>query len=216
MSLHPTAIVFVLLGFVLLRNLRGFLTFLQPGSVRYLPMAGVGEADVIDPALRRTFREVEELGFAHLGKVLEKRPFSRDVEQHVFAGPSGAEWAVVFAMGREAWMHVLTLLPQGTLVCTADHRAPSTENRAFVTGGLPGASPGEVLSAHRRRVKPLLGDERADGPRDLESYMRAARELRSRGPWKQEIRRRAIRPFLFASAALAWAALTLWKVLTAP
>lgn len=223
-------IVFALLAFVLVRNLRGFVLFLAPGRVRY---EALGEdVSTTDPALRTMFRELEELGFSPLGRVLESRPLSPKVEQSVFRSGDGRDMAMVFPRQREAWLSFVST-PADAVVWTADHVFPTQELGGFVTGGLPGASPQELLAAHRRRAARLekagsdavaqasggevalaegegVGEGESAGA--LAAYIDAAKRLQRRGPPKGELRRRSTRGFLFATAALAWAAMTAWKV----
>jgi hypothetical protein len=206
-----TWIIFALLTFVFVRNLRGFLLFLFPGRVRYDVVAQ--DVATTDPALRTMFRELEELGFSPVGRVVESRPLSPKVEQSVFANQAG-ELAMVFPRQREAWLSVVST-PGDVVVWTADHVFPSQEGRGFVTGGLPGASPQGVLAAHRRRAARPTGDAAAGSPRlgdgALKAYIDAATLLHGRGPSKGEVRRGATRGFFFAAAALGWGAMTAWK-----
>jgi len=202
------ALVFALLGLVLLRNLRGFVRFLFPGAVRYRILGRDGE--VMDPAVRLMGRELAELGFVPVGRVAQRRPLSSDVEQSIYANEAKGDWAVVFPRGRDAWLYFLTEPRPGTFVLTADHSFPSSQRGAFRTGGLPNAAPRDVYAAHRRVVETEDG---APSARSLEAFVDLGRRFFARGPGAGAVRRRSMREFLFASAALLWGVLTLWQLL---
>lgn len=203
-------LIFGLLGLVVLRNLRGFVHFLRPGAV-HLQILG-GEAELGDPAVRLVGRELAGLGFAPVGRVAERRPLARAVEQTIYAHEAKGDFAVVFPVGREAWLYFLSEPRAGSFVATADHRFPSAQGEAYVTGGLPNASPSDVYAAHRRQVE-RVGAAEPKASLQIGAYVDAARRFLARGPGRHELRRRSMRGFLFASAALVWGAMTLWQIL---
>lgn len=203
-------LIFGLLGLVVLRNLRGFVHFLVPGAVRYRILAREGE--IMDPAVRIMGRDLAEMGFVPAGRVSQQRPLAPAVEQGVYTNEANGDYAVVFPVGREAWLYFLTEPRPGAFVLTADHRFPSSQRASFRTGGLPDASPKEVYAAHRRQVD--RGEAGSGAAIGLESFVDIGRRFFSKGPGAGDLRRRSMRGFLFASAALVWGALSLWQILT--
>lgn len=201
-------LIFGLLSLVVARNLRGFVHFLAPGALRI--RARPGDADLDEPAVRQMGRELAELGFSPLGTVTQKRPLSRSILQRVHANEAG-DYGVIFPVGREAWLYFLSEPREGSFVLTADHRFPSSQRTDFHTGGLPNASPEEVYKAHRRQVD-RLGAAGAGAAPDLAAYMEGAGRFFAKGPGREDLRRRSMRGFLFASAALVWGAMTCWQL----
>ncbi len=207
---------FAMVLFLLWRNLPGALLFLAPKLVRVrtegtpASVEGAGHGT----AIRQMLEEVEALGFAPLGLKWEQKPLGRRQKEFVFASTQERAWAGVMPVGNEAWLYFFTPLALGGAVITADFRWPSSDEPDYLAGGLPAATPTEVLAAHRRRIKGV--EEQGLGL--AERFDLAARELAARafyagGPGAREARRRELPHLLFAGTGLAWLGLLGYTVL---
>lgn len=171
----PILVSLALAALILWRNLPGALLFLWPGLVR----ARAAAED--DPRLdRELFAQMQEelapLGFVRLGVHLESAPLRRAALQYDFVSPAEATFATAFMAGRDARLYLITALGDGAIVLTADHARIGVDRPDYLAGGIPGASPEELLAAHRRRVERLVsaGHQRLAGL-DFEARVALAR-----------------------------------------
>src|SRR5690606_3225665 len=97
----------------------------------------------------------------------------------------------------------------GATVITADYHWPSVEEPDYLAGGLPGASPQEILNTHKRRVQRFLDEGRTlDERYTLEARAEACEAFYGRGPGRREVRRREIKGLMFTAAAVIVVVLT--------
>lgn len=207
---------FALVLFLLWRNLPGALLFVAPKLVRVrtegTPESVEGSAH--GSAIRQMLEDVEALGFAPLGIKWERKPLGRGQKEFVFASEEERAWAGVMPVGNEAWLYFFTPLALGGAVITADFKWPSAEDPDYLAGGLPAATPTEVLAAHRRRIRSLQEKGLAVAERfDLPAREQAARAFYAGGPGAREARRRELPHLLFAGTGLAWLGLLGYTVL---
>jgi hypothetical protein len=79
------------------------------------------------------------------------------------------------------------------------------EERGYLAGGLPGASPLELLNTHRRRVQRLVEEGHPPDERlTLAARQEAGLAFYARGPGRREVRRRELKGLLFTAIALTW------------
>lgn len=181
------------------------LRFLAPAAVRVEPDAPAGQAPLPD-ALAPVGAALEALGFRPLGTHEEQSPLRRPVRAWDWALAA----APVYATLREGTgLELVTPLPGGGGVVTADRRRPVLDAPGLRTGGLPHAAPERLLRAHLRRCEGL-----APPPLDasLDGRVDAARAW-YRGPGRRDVRRQQLRGLLLCLAALLVLAVALAAVL---
>lgn len=209
MSGNPLVILApaALLCFLLYRNLPGALLFVRPALTRVRVLGG--PAEVVPTghgsAIAQMLQDVAELGFEPLGVKWEQKPLGMKQKEFVFGSAAEHSYAGVMPVTNEAWLYFFTPFEGGATVITADFKWPAADERDYLAGGLPAATPTEVLNAHRRRVQRLI----AGGHKPIEPLTLAAREAScvafyASGPGKRETRRRELVRLVFTGAALVY------------
>ncbi len=196
----------LLVAFLLVRNLPGALIFVRPAWIRARREAG---PEAVTPhghgvAVAEMLDAVEDLGFAPLGVLREKRPLGPAQKEFSYGNEAEHAFAAVLPVRDEAWLFFFSAFEGGRAVVTADFRWPATERDDYLAGGLPAATPTEVWNAHRRRVARMVetGARPITGL-SLERREEVAREFYRTGPGRREARRRETRAFMFSVFALA-------------
>lgn len=154
MSLESVLLTLLLGGVVLWRNLPGALLCLSPALVR-VRKGSLEDPRVDHGVLCAMEEELGAIGFEPIGVHFEQAPLRRAVLHYDFASPEEATFASAFFEGRYARLYLLTEFEDGALVLTADHVRAGIEREGYLAGGIPGATPEELLAAHRRRVERL-------------------------------------------------------------
>lgn len=212
MSVSLQLVVFFgLVGFLFWRNLPGALLFVRPGWIRCRVAGGVEAMGQLagGPAMREMIDAVEDLGFAPVGVLEERRPLARTRRELVYANPEARAYAVIAPVGNEAWLQFVTPFSGDATVITADFHWPSVEEPGYLAGGLPGASPVEILNTHKRRVQRLVDEGRAlDGRYTLEARAESCTAYYGRGPGRREVRRREVKGLMFTTALVVVVVLT--------
>lgn len=185
------ALTLALAAFILWRNLPGSLWCLWPGLVRIRRAPGPSAEDEAgdEAAFDAMEQDLAPLGFQRLGVHLEKPPLRRATRVYDFVSPAEATFASAVLERGGGRLYLLTPFTGGAFVLTADHRRPGTEKPSrYLGGGLPGASPEQVLAAHRRRVERMREAGLVAGA-DLSFDGR----IRAGEQWFQGVGRREIR-----------------------
>ncbi|MGI5864872.1 MAG: hypothetical protein ACOX6T_22870 [Myxococcales bacterium] len=205
----------LLLGFVLWRNLPGALLCLKPGLTR----ARKGSEDdkgVDDSLFEQMSAELAPLGFQRLGVHYEKAPLRRALLSYDFVHPAEQAFGSAFRYGKHVRFYLLTPFRKGGFVLTADHKRYGSERDGYLVGGVPGATPEQLLAAHRRRVARLKeqGFE-LEGELSLDARVEAASRWFA-GAGVREIRLRHMNAFLIFGIGLVLVAAILVGVARSP
>lgn len=186
---------------MLWRNLPRALLFLWPG------LAGARRLDETSPLVDFSlFEEVERvvtpLGFARLGAHAEIHPLRRPSATYDFLLSGEPVWGSAWRQGSEVRFALVTAFQGGGMVVTADHKRLGIDRPPYLAGGLPEASPEQLLAAHRRRVERLrqMGLSPVSDL-TLDARVAAARAF-YRGPGAREVRLGAANAFILSSMAL--------------
>lgn len=137
-------------------NLWRALLFFRPTSVRVLADAPPG-AEGVPGALEGPHEALLKLGFSPLGTHLEHPLLGDALSLYDYALPGEKTFASLFA-DRHGEPRLLLLSPAkgGGFVLTADHRRVAREVKgAYLSGGVPGATPERLLKVHTRRLAEL-------------------------------------------------------------
>ncbi len=185
---------------MLWRNLPRALLCLWPG------LGGARALDetspIVDPNL---FDEVERvvapLGFKRLGAHAELAPLRRPLPTYDFLLEGEPVWGSAWRYGPDVRFALVTAFEGAGLVITADYKRPGVEQKDYLSGGLPEASPEQLLAAHRRRIERLREAGRSPvADLSLASRVRAAQEW-YRGPGTKEVRLGAANAFILSLMA---------------
>lgn len=202
MSYVRPLISLLLLGFVLWRNLPGALLCLKPGMTR----ARKGSEDdkgVDHPLFEQMDAELAPLGFQRLGVHHEKAPLRPAVLSYDYVHLAEQTFGSAFRYGKHVRLYLLTPFHKGGFVLTADHKRYGNERDGYLAGGVPGATPEQLLAAHRRRVERLKEQGlEVDGELSLDARVEAANRWFA-GAGVREIRLRHVNAFLISGIGLA-------------
>jgi len=152
--------------------------------------------------LEEVERVVAPLGFERLGGHAETLPLRRPSATYDFALGSEPVWGSAWRQEGEVRFALLTAFEGGGLVVTADYKRPGIDRPRYLAGGLPDASPEQLLAAHRRRVERLRQSGLSPvSDLSLDSRIRAARAF-YRGPGVREVRLSAANALILSLMAL--------------
>jgi hypothetical protein len=152
LSILRAVVSLLLAGVILWRNLPGALLCLWPGLMR--ARKGAADESRVDGALFDQMEaELAPLGFRRLGVHFEKAPLRRATLNYDFVNEAEGTFASAFCYGRHVRLYLLSAFEDGGFVLTADHRRMGIEREGYLSGGLPGALPEQLLAAHKRRVE---------------------------------------------------------------
>lgn len=145
-------VIIVVVGLVvLLRNLPGALLCLWPGLMRNRE----DEDDELPLAAAPVAEELARLDFTRLGARVEGPPMSRGQRRFDFALTREHTFASLF-VDEVPLLTLTTPFSDGSFVLTSDHRRPGIERAGrYLAGGIPGATPEQLLTVHQRRVEGL-------------------------------------------------------------
>ena len=170
----------------LFRYLPGALLCLWPGFMR------IREEEDDHASLPRPLQpvaaELGRMGFRKLGVRVEGAPMRIGARTYMF----GLDGESTFAGVRWDEVPMLTLetpFADGSFVVTSDFRRPGVERKGrYLAGGIPGATPQQLLTVHRRRVEELRSTGKSPGTETtLRGSVMARRKL-FRGVGANEIR----------------------------
>ncbi len=186
LSLRGLIIVAVGLG-ILLWYLPGALLCLWPGFMR-VREEDEGDAGREPLALGSIAQELVALGFRRVGVRVEGPPMRPGVRTWEYALPSENTFASL-GFDDEPMLTLETPFADGSFVVTSDYRRPGVERRGrYLAGGIPGATPQQLLTVHRRRVEELRTGGKAPVADATLTGAVAARRTLFRGVGAREIR----------------------------
>jgi hypothetical protein len=127
--------------------------FVRPESVRIEiddPNANVALPEAILPL----WQGLQKLGFELLGSHIEQPKFGRRVMFFDAVCPAQNVFAVMSGAGADQRLTLMTPLPKGGLLITANFRRPAREiPGVYLSGCLEGAAQDRLLNAHLRRAR---------------------------------------------------------------
>jgi hypothetical protein len=186
--LSVNGLIIVVFGLVvLLLYLPGALLCVWPGFMRVREDEDDGPSRVPD-ALGPVADELGRLGFRRLGVRVEGPPMRPGARTYEYALESENTFANL-GFDDEPMLTLETPFDDGSFVVTTDFRRPGVERKArYLAGGIPGATPQQLLTVHRRRVEELRGTGKAPKADLTLKGAVAARRLLLRGVGAREIR----------------------------